>query len=68
MRSLPPHSCYMSHPSHHSRLDHSNYTWRRYKSSPRNALLSTLPTLHPSLVQIFSSAPCSQRLQFMFLR
>jgi hypothetical protein len=29
MRSSSPHSCYTPRPSHHSRLDYSNYTWRR---------------------------------------
>jgi hypothetical protein len=34
---------------------HSNCTWREYKLRSTNLLL-----LHPSLVQISSSAPCSQ--------
>jgi hypothetical protein len=32
MHSSSPYSCYMTCPSHPSRLDHSNYTWRRVQA------------------------------------
>jgi hypothetical protein len=58
---LLPHSCYMTHPSHSSWLDHSNCTWRRVRyDATHYAVFSHLLSLHPSLVQISSSTPCSQ--------
>jgi hypothetical protein len=45
------HSCHMPCPFHPPWLHHSNYTWRR--------VFSNLPSLHLSLVQIFTSPPCS---------
>jgi hypothetical protein len=51
----------MSRPPHPPRLYNSNYLAKstNYKA-PRYAAFSTLPSLHPSLVQILSSTPCSQ--------
>jgi hypothetical protein len=45
--------CCMLCPSRSPVCDHSNYASTR-------AVLSTLLSLHPSSVHIFSSAPCSQ--------
>jgi hypothetical protein len=62
-----PHSCFMPHPSHHPRLDHSNYTWQStHHTAACYAVFSTLPSLHPSSVKIFSSAPCSQTQSVFF--
>jgi hypothetical protein len=63
MSSSSPHSCYMPCPSHPPQLDYSNYTWRRVQITKLlviYAVFSTLPSPHPSSVQISSSAPCSQ--------
>jgi hypothetical protein len=57
----PPPSCYMSCPSHPPWLDHSNYTWKKYKLWS-SSLCSFLQLLVPS--SLFrpntSSTPCSQ--------
>jgi hypothetical protein len=47
--------------SHPPWLDHSNYTWRRVQviKLPLWSFLQP-PTLHPSSVNIFSSAPYPQ--------
>jgi hypothetical protein len=52
-RSYSPHSCYMPYQSHPDLIYHPNYTWRRVQ-------ITKLPSLHPSSIQISSSAPCSQ--------
>jgi hypothetical protein len=50
----------MSRPSHPPGFDHSNYTWKKRTHCEATCcvVFSTLPSLHPSLVHIFSSAPC----------
>jgi hypothetical protein len=54
------HSCCMSCPSH-PRLDRSNYCWWRDKLWSSSLFsFPTFPLLHHFLVQIFSSAPCSE--------
>jgi hypothetical protein len=59
---LLPHACHMPWPSHLPRLDHSNYTWRRVRVMKLLIMqfFFNLLSLHPFLIQIFSSAPCSQ--------
>jgi hypothetical protein len=50
----------MSRPPHSPRLYNSNYTLRRVQiAAPCYTVFSTLPSLNPSCVPIFSSAPCS---------
>jgi hypothetical protein len=58
---LPP-SLYMPRPPHPPRLDNSNLYFRESTNhtAHRYADFFTLPSLHPTSVQIFSSAPCSQ--------
>jgi hypothetical protein len=60
--SSSPHSCYVPRQSHPSRLNRLNYTWWRVQIVELLIMqsFSTLPSLHPSLVQIFSLTPCSQ--------
>jgi hypothetical protein len=58
--SLFPHSGYMFRPPHW--LDYSNYNLRRVQIKKHYAAFSTLQSLHLFLVQISSSAPCSQIL------
>jgi hypothetical protein len=48
----------MTRPSHPPRLDYSNYS--NCNEAFRYAIVSILPSPHPSSVQISSSAPCSQ--------
>jgi hypothetical protein len=57
---LHPHSHYMSHPSH--RLHNSNYIWHRVQIMQLLIMQfsKTFPPFHHSLVQIYSSASCSQ--------
>jgi hypothetical protein len=58
---LIPHSCYTPRWSHLPWLDHSNYTqWREYHKASSYAVVSTFLLPHPSSVQVFSLAPCSQ--------
>jgi hypothetical protein len=59
---LFPPSCYMPHQSYPPRLDHSDYSWPRVQITKFLVMqfFSTLPSPHPSSVQISSSAPCSQ--------
>jgi hypothetical protein len=52
----------MSRISHPSRLDRSNYTWGRLQIMNLLIMHTYNLSLHPSLIQIFSSAPCSQIL------
>jgi hypothetical protein len=49
-------------PSHPPWLDRSNFTWRRVKITKilPYRVFSTISSLYPSSVQIFSSAPFSQ--------
>jgi hypothetical protein len=56
---LLPYSRHMPRPSHPLRFDNSNYNWRN-DGVPRYTVSSPLPSLHPSLGQIFSSAQCPQ--------
>jgi hypothetical protein len=43
-------------------LDYSNYIWRSVKFTyeTSHSVISNLPSLHLSSVQLFPSAPCSQ--------
>jgi hypothetical protein len=48
-------------PVHHLLwIYYSNYAWQRYKWNIYYAILSSHLLLHPSLVKIISSVPCSQ--------
>jgi hypothetical protein len=58
MHFAPPHASYIPWPSHPPWLDHLIIVGNEYISY--KAVFSYLLPLHPSLVQIFSSAPCSQ--------
>jgi hypothetical protein len=57
-----PHSGYKPRPSHLPSVDYSNYTWRRVQIMKLLVMQvsSTLRSPHPTSVQIFSSALCSQ--------
>jgi hypothetical protein len=55
---LLPHMCYMTRPSHPSRLDYSSYTWRRVQIT--KLLVTQFSPFSRHLIQISSSAPCSQ--------
>jgi hypothetical protein len=58
---LLPHSCHMSCPLHPPRLYNSNYTWQRLQIMKLLVMQFSPPSCHSiPLVQIFSSAPCSQ--------
>jgi hypothetical protein len=60
---LLPHSFYVPRPSHPPRLDYSNYTYLSKSTNheaPRYEVFSTLPSPHPSSVEILSSVPCTQ--------
>jgi hypothetical protein len=51
---------YVPCPSHPAWLDHSNYMWRTVQVMKLLIMQFPPTSLHPSCVQIFSSAPCSQ--------
>jgi hypothetical protein len=65
-----PHECYISYPSHPPWRDHSNYTYLEKSTSyaaPHRPIFSSPLPFYTSLIQIFSSASCSQTPQSTFL-